>query len=160
MDSRSAFQMRASAIRESEGRADGSSTVRAAGRPKARILAVDDSRDALTILRLFLSAEGFEVITACDVAEALLSVHEQLPDLIITDYAMPDRTGLDLCRHLRSHRQTRHIPIVLHTGTDLPPTETPLYDALFAKPASLAQLARRVRSLLAAASEGVRPSQH
>ena len=146
-------------MREPERRAEGSDAARPAGRPKARILAVDDSPDALTILRLFLTPEGFEVITAGGVAEALQRVQEQLPDLIITDYAMPDRTGLDLCRHLRSHGRTRHIPIVLHTGTDLPPTETPLYNALCAKPANLAQLARRVHSLLAA-SEGERPSQH
>jgi CheY-like chemotaxis protein len=146
-------------MRELERRAEGSNAARPAGRPKARILAVDDSPDALTILRLFLTPEGFEVITAGGVAEALQRVQEQLPDLIITDYAMPDRTGLDLCRHLRSHGRTRHIPIVLHTGTDLAPTETPLYNALCAKPANLAQLARRVHSLLAA-SEGERPSQH
>jgi CheY-like chemotaxis protein len=159
MENRSAFQMRAAATAERERGASGSNAVRAARGPKARILAVDDSPDALTILRLFLSAEGFEVITAGGVTEALLRVQEQLPDLIITDYAMPGRTGLDLCRHLRSHPKTHHIPIVLHTGTDLPPTETGLCDALCAKPASLAQLARRVRSLLAA-SGGVRPSQH
>jgi two-component system, OmpR family, phosphate regulon response regulator PhoB len=128
-------------------------------RSKTRILTVDDSPDALTLLRLFFSAEGFEVITAAGMAEALLRMREQLPDLIITDYAMVDRSGLDLCRHLRSHRETRHIPIVVHTATDLPPTKTPLYDALCEKPAGLAQLARRVRSLLDA-SRDRRPSQH
>ena len=159
MEIRSAFQKRATARREPEGRASGPNAVRPPMRPKARILAVDDSPDALTILRLFLSAEGFEVVTAGRVKEALLRVQEQLPDLIITDYAMPGETGLDLCRHLRSHPKTHHIPIVLHTGADLPPTETAPYDALFAKPANLAQLVIRVRSLLAA-SDGVHPSRH
>jgi two-component system cell cycle response regulator len=159
MESRSAFQKRASARREPERQASGPNAVRPPMRPKARILAVDDSPDALTILRLFLSAEGFEVITAGGVTEALLRVQEQLPDLVITDYAMPGKTGLDLCRHLRSHPKTHHIPIVLHTGADLPPTEAAPYDALYAKPASLAQLVRRVRSLLAA-SDGVHLSQH
>jgi CheY-like chemotaxis protein len=159
MENRSAFQIRASATAERERRAKGSNAVWPAGQPKARILAVDDSPDALTILRLFLSAEGFEVNAAGDVGEALLRIRERLPDLIITDYAMPEKTGLDLCRELRSQHQTRHIPIVLHTGTDLPPTETPLYDALCAKPANFDHLARTVRSLLAA-SEAVRLSQH
>jgi CheY-like chemotaxis protein len=159
MESRSAFQKRASARREPERQASGPNAIRPPMRPGARILAVDDSPDALTILRLFLSAEGFEVITAGGVTEALLRMQEHLPDLIITDYAMPGKTGLDLCRHLRSHPQTHHIPIVLHTGADLPPTETAPYDALYAKPASLAHLVSRVRSLLAA-SEGVHPSQH
>jgi CheY-like chemotaxis protein len=146
-------------MRERERTADGPNAVRPTGSPRARILAVDDSPDALTILRLFLSAEGFEVTTAGGVAEAVERVEEHLPDLIITDYAMPDRTGLELCQHLRSHRPTRHIPIVLHTGIDLPLQKTPLYDAFCAKPANLAQLARRVRSLLAA-STAVGPCQH
>ena len=150
MESRSAFQKRASERHEPERRASGPNAVRPPMRPEPRILAVDDSPDALTILRLFLSAEGFEVITADGVTQALLRVQEQLPDLIITDYAMPGKTGLDLCRHLRSHPKTHHIPIVLHTGTDLPPTEAAPYDAVYAKPASLGQLVRRVRSLLAA----------
>jgi CheY-like chemotaxis protein len=78
-------------------------------------------------------------------ASAPWGMQEQRPDLIITDYAMPGRSGLDLCRQLRSHGHTRHIPIVLHTGTDLPHTET-----------ALVQLARRVRPLLAA-SKDVQP---
>jgi CheY-like chemotaxis protein len=122
-----------------------------------RILVVDDSPHARTILRLYLSAEGFEVITASGVEEALLCVQEQRPDLIITDYAMPEKSGLDLCRHLRTHGHTRHIPIVLHTCTDLPHSETALYDAVSARPASLAQLAQRVHELLAKSKE--RPPQ-
>jgi two-component system phosphate regulon response regulator PhoB len=114
---------------------------------------VDDSPHARTILRLFLSAEGFEVITASGVSEALLCVQEQRPDLIITDYAMPERSGLDLCQHLRTHGHTRHIPIVLHTGTDLPHTGTTLYDAASAWPASLVQLAHRVHEQLAKSTE-------
>ena len=159
MENRPTFQMSAPGAREPERGTKGHNAVHEAERSKARILTVDDSPDALTLLRLFFSAEGFEVITAGGMAEALLCMREQLPDLIITDYAMPDRSGLDLCRHLRSHRETRHIPIVLHTATDLPPTETPPYDALCEKPAGLAPLARRVRSLLAA-SQGRHPSQH
>jgi two-component system phosphate regulon response regulator PhoB len=159
MESRFTSEMRASETGEPERTPNVSNSVCREMRAKARILAVDDSPDALTILRLFLSAQGFEVTTASGVAEALIRVQERLPDLIISDYAMPDRTGLDLCRSLRSHRQTRHIPIVLHTGTDLPPNQTPLYDALCAKPASLAQLARTVRSLLAG-SRAARASQH
>lgn len=125
-----------------------SRAVRSVGQPTHRILAVDDSPDALTILRLFLSAQGYEVITAESVSEAQIRVHEHFPDLVITDYLMPEMTGLDLCQRLRSHHDTRHIPIVLHTGTDLPPGATPLYDALCTKPADLAVLARIIRSLL------------
>jgi two-component system, OmpR family, phosphate regulon response regulator PhoB len=159
MESRSAIEMGAPATGEREHRPSVSNATGEGMPPKARILAVDDSPDALTILRLFLSAQGFEVITAGGVAEALVRLQERLPDLIISDYAMPDRTGLDLCRSVRSHRKTHHIPIVLHTGTDLPPTRTPLYDALCPKPGSLAQLARTVRSLLAG-SQAARASQH
>jgi two-component system phosphate regulon response regulator PhoB len=90
------------------------------------------------------------VITAGGGSEALICVQQRLPDLVITDYAMPEMSGLELRWHLRSHRETHHIPVILHTGTDLPPSETPPYDALCSKPADLAVLARRIHSLLPA----------
>jgi DNA-binding response OmpR family regulator len=116
---------------------------------KARILAIDDSADALTILRLFLAAEGFDVLTAASASQALAQIEARLPDLIITDHMMPGLTGLELCQQLRSQEATRHIPIIVHTALDLPPEATQLYDALFVKPADLTALVRRIRALLA-----------
>lgn len=112
------------------------------------ILAVDDNPDVLALLRLLLSDEGFEVITAASGSEALqLMQRHFLPDLVITDYAMPGMTGLDLCNHLRSQPETRHIPVFLHSALNEPPAASP-YDEVFTKPADLRVLVWTVRARL------------
>jgi len=116
------------------------------------ILVVDDDPDACTILRLFLTAEGFEVITAQSVSAALSCMRDHLPSLIVTDYNMPEATGLDLCRDVRSHPRTWDIPIILHTGNDLSHTDESLYDQVFEKPTDLNRLSYAVRRMLAAHS--------
>jgi len=123
---------------------------------RGTILTVDDDPDALTLLRLLLRSEGFEVLAALSGAAALQCVREQMPDLIITDIAMPGMTGLELCRQLRASSDTRHIPIIVHTAESVPPTD-PLYDRAFRKPADFSALLSRVhRLLLVARSEQAR----
>lgn len=112
------------------------------------ILAVDDNPDALALLRMLLRGEGFDVMTAASGAQALQIMQQRsLPDLVITDYAMPGMTGLELCKHLRSRRDTRHIPIFLHSALSEPPM-TSLYDEVFTKPADLSSLVLTVRARL------------
>lgn len=135
---------------QSAGSARGAPETRPAGRAKWLILCVDDEPDALTILRLFLSARGFEVTVASSGAEALQLVENRRPDLIITDYAMPDMNGLDLCRMLRGPVETRDIPIILHSGVELKTDHAGLFDRFLLKPAELDLLAREIRSLLPA----------
>jgi DNA-binding NtrC family response regulator len=70
---------------------------------KNRILVVDDSAPTLEILRRNLTSQGYQVRTAqsVDTAIDLLSAHEL--ELVITDYKMPQSTGLDLIRHVREN---------------------------------------------------------
>jgi two-component system sensor histidine kinase ChiS len=115
------------------------------------ILCVDDEPDLLTILRLFLSAQDLEVIPASDAAEALSVLEQRRPDLIITDYAMPGMSGLELCRTLRDRADTCEIPIILYSGRDLWQDDYPrLFDRFVLKPAEFDVFIRTVRALLAA----------
>jgi two-component system phosphate regulon response regulator PhoB len=112
------------------------------------ILAVDDDPDALTLLTLFLSKQGFRVLSASGGEEALERIREQLPDLVITDLTMPRMDGLELCARLRNRAETRHIPIIVHTGRP-PDMQQPLIcDRIFTKPADLAGLLSAIRELL------------
>lgn len=114
------------------------------------ILCVDDEPDLRTILRLYLSAQGFEVIQASNAAEALGVIEKRRPDLIITDCVMPGMSGLELCRTLREREDTRNIPIILHSGKDLWQDDYPrLFDRFVLKPAELDVFIRTVRALLA-----------
>lgn len=115
------------------------------------ILCVDDEPDLLTILRLFLSAQRLEVIPASNAIEALSLVESVRPDLIITDFAMPGMSGLELCRRLRERADTRDIPIILYSGKDLSQDDHPeLFDRFVLKPAEHDVFIRTVRALLAA----------
>jgi CheY-like chemotaxis protein len=126
---------------------------------RGTILTVDDDPDALTLLRLLLRSEGFEVQAALSGPAALQCVRQQMPDLIITDLTMPGMTGLELCKQLRDSSETRHIPIIVHTALSVPPTD-PLYDRAFSKPVDFSALLSRVHRLLAVArSEEVRSGE-
>jgi CheY-like chemotaxis protein len=117
---------------------------------RGTILTVDDDPDALTLLRLLLRSEGFEVLGAMSGAAALQCVRQRMPDIIITDLTMPGMTGIDLCRQLRDSDETRHIPIIVHTAESVPATH-PLYDRAFRKPTDFSALLSTLFRLLATA---------
>lgn len=134
-------------------RIHGSSSTRSS---RGTILTVDDDPDALTLLRLLLRSEGFEVRAALSGSAALQCVRQEKPDLVITEFTMPGMTGRELCRHLRESSETCDIPIVVHTAESVPLTD-PLYDRAFRKPTDFNALLSTVHRLLAATrSEEVR----
>lgn len=116
--------------------------------PMALILVVDDDADSLGTLQLLLSVFGFEVATARSAQEALMSIEERRPDLIITDCEMPRMSGLALCRKLRSRDQTADIPLVLYTGRELPDASPKPYDCRIAKTAGVDAILGTIRALL------------
>ena len=60
---------------------------------RERILVVDDSPETLEMLERYLRSEGYEVLTAPSVAEAINILDDTLADLVITDYKMPKNSG-------------------------------------------------------------------
>ncbi len=67
-----------------------------------RILAVDDEPQILRALQTNLRGAGYEVTTATTAAEALAEAALRVPDAIILDLILPDRSGTDVCRELRT----------------------------------------------------------
>ena len=82
------------------------------------ILAVDDDPFILDIVSRYLSAKGFRVLTTTDPESALAMATEELPQLVISDIAMPGMNGLTLLKHLKEGPVTRDIPIVLLTSSN------------------------------------------
>ena len=87
-------------------------------RRSRRLLVVDDEPNLLRAVAASLSAEGFEVATAQTVEEALVTMAQTVPDLLISDIRMPGKDGYALVRQLRSSPRTQLIPIVLLTAKD------------------------------------------
>lgn len=76
------------------------------------ILIVDDELDNLLMLSKILTEKGYNVQTAKSGQEALDSVNEILPDLILLDVKMPDISGYEVCTRLKSNEKTRAIPVL------------------------------------------------
>ena len=116
------------------------------------VLIVEDEPSQREVLAYNLKAEGFEVITADNGDDALLLVEEQEPDLILLDWMMPNLSGIEVCRRLKSRRETRSIPILMLSARSedvdkVRGLETGADDYLV-KPYSVVELIARVRSHL------------
>src|SRR5580692_265856 len=75
-----------------------------------KILVADDESHILHVVSLKLRNAGFEVLTAADGQEALELAQSERPDLLITDYHMPQLSGLELCQKLKQDPATARIP--------------------------------------------------
>jgi two-component system cell cycle response regulator len=117
----------------------------------ARILVVDDSAANRKLLEARLTAEYFDVITASNGAEALGSCEKSLCDIVVLDVMMPDIDGFEVCRRLKGHISTAHLPVVLVTALDQPADRVRGLEAgaddFVTKPIDEMQLIARVRSL-------------
>lgn len=76
------------------------------------ILVVDDSPMSLRLLMQVLVMQGYRVITATSGMEALASVRDALPDLVLLDVMMPGMNGFEVAEHLRDDPYTREVPII------------------------------------------------
>ncbi|MEY3666104.1 MAG: Phosphate regulon transcriptional regulatory protein phoB [Pseudomonadota bacterium] len=82
----------------------------------ARILIVEDEPAIRELLRINLHHAGFTVDATDGVDGALAAISINRPDLILLDWMMPGRSGLELIRHLRAVAATRALPIILITA--------------------------------------------
>jgi phosphoserine phosphatase RsbU/P len=85
---------------------------------KPRILVIDDDRLTRELLARALTREGFEVRTAPEAREALQLIEQERPDLIVSDYEMPEFNGAMVCQLIRQHPQPEiaDLPVILLTA--------------------------------------------
>jgi len=80
------------------------------------VLAVDDDADARELVSAVLQRAGAEVTVATSVRDAIAAMAPRLPDVILTDIAMPHATGFDLVRQLRATPEWSEIPVIALTA--------------------------------------------
>lgn len=117
------------------------------------ILVADDETHILHVVSLKLRNAGFRVLTARDGQEALEIAQHEHPDLLITDYHMPQLSGLELCQRLKQDARTSGIPAIMLTarGYHLEPHDTEQSGILrmLSKPFSPRHLLTTVNEVLA-----------
>lgn len=113
------------------------------------VLVIDDSADLRTMVKNYLAAEGFRVVTASNGREALFVAREEKPDLILLDLMMPELGGYEF---LRVYSKEADTPVIMLTAR-LEETDKVLglelgADDYVTKPFSPRELTARVRAVL------------
>jgi len=85
-------------------------------KPSRTVLIVDDEQSLRDALEMTFSREGYQVLKASDGPEALEAARASVPDVVLLDVMMPGMDGYEVCKRLRSHYRTRHIPVILLTA--------------------------------------------
>ncbi|MCZ0811098.1 MAG: phosphate regulon transcriptional regulator PhoB [Pseudomonadota bacterium] len=116
------------------------------------VLLVEDEPAQREVLSYNLEADGFRVTTAENGEEALLLVDEEAPDLIVLDWMLPNVSGIEVCRQLKTRPDTRGVPILMLSARSeevdrVRGLETGADDYVI-KPYSVIELMARVRALL------------
>lgn len=83
-----------------------------------RVLVVDDEKDICKVLAKILELSGYEVTTAYSGTEALAAVKKQNPELVFLDFMMPDLTGLDVLRGIKSYSEDIYVVMVTGRGSE------------------------------------------
>jgi len=84
--------------------------------PKKILLIIDDEEDLTTMLSFRLKNTGFNTVTANDGVKGIEAAVENKPDLILLDLMMPNIDGFEICKRLKSDKDTKDIPVLIFTA--------------------------------------------
>jgi len=119
---------------------------------KPSVLIVEDETGLVELLRYNLERAGFEVGVANDGEEAMTSIAEHRPDLVLLDWMLPLMSGIEVCRQIRRQADTANLPIIMLTARGEEGDRVRGLDAgaddYVAKPFSPAELISRIRAVL------------
>lgn len=83
-----------------------------------KILLLDDNKDLLLIVQIILKAQGYDVVQACCIEEAVQKIKVHHPSLIMMDVFIKEEDGRELCSLLKSDPATHNIKIILMSGIE------------------------------------------
>ncbi|MDP3491635.1 MAG: phosphate regulon transcriptional regulator PhoB [Hyphomonadaceae bacterium] len=126
--------------------------MRPAAATKPYALIVEDEPALVELLKYNLVKEGYEVAIATDGEEALLTIEERQPDIVLLDWMLPKLAGIEVARRLRSKATTRNLPIIMLTAraeeTDRIRGLDVGADDYMTKPFSMSELTARIRAVM------------
>jgi CheY-like chemotaxis protein len=126
------------------------------------ILVIDDNPVNLKLASEVLLADGHAVIRAEDAEQALSLLETRMPDLVLTDIALPRMDGLQLTRWLKADPRYSHLPVVALTASAMKGDEARILeagcDAYITKPINTRTLSAQILVVLPGPLRGVPPS--
>jgi two-component system response regulator PilR (NtrC family) len=117
---------------------------------QAKILIVDDERDLVDAYMRLLERAGHRCFGAFDAGEAIQTIDAESLDLVITDLSLPDTSGIEVVRHIRS--KSKDTPVIVMSGHNTPELNEAAHAAgasmSLLKPVSIAVLRRVIAEAL------------
>jgi DNA-binding response OmpR family regulator len=118
---------------------------------RTKVLIVEDHDDLRHIFRVVLALDGFDVDEARDGLDALHCIDRDPPDVVVLDINLPLVSGIAVREEIAAHAYTRHIPVLVVTGSDESFDGLDV-ESVLRKPVSPTELVRAVRKCLAGGS--------
>jgi CheY-like chemotaxis protein len=119
---------------------------------EGRIILIEDDENIRQVLRIQLEIAGYEIQTAAEGAGGLALIQKDPPDLVITDLMMPVMDGHEVCRRIKSHFRTAHVPVIMLTAKSEISAKVTALDFgandYLVKPYDREEMLLRVRNLL------------
>ena len=116
------------------------------------ILIADDEPNQIELMKFNLEKNGFLVKTAYNGEKALDMIYEKKPNILIADWMMPKMSGIELCRILRSNKDTKLLPIIMLSARSEEADKSLGLDTgaddYISKPFSPMELVSRVKALI------------
>jgi len=118
----------------------------------ANILIIEDEKPIITLLEYNLTKEGYKVNSAESGEKGIQSIKNNIPDLIILDWMLPDFSGVEVCRQLKKNKIFKTIPILMLTAKSQEEDKVVGFetgvDDYVTKPFSQKEILLRIKSLL------------
>lgn len=115
-----------------------------------KILVVDDEKDAIDMMREFLSAREFSIITALDGEDGLNKFEREKPDVVICDIKMPKKDGFQFLKEVRASGEW--VPVIMVTALTEPVNILKGYsleaDYYLTKPINLEDVLKAIKIML------------
>jgi two-component system phosphate regulon response regulator PhoB len=117
------------------------------------LIVIAEDHDAVAvIIKYYLSRSGYNLKVASNGLEAWELIQKYKPDLIISDWAMPDLNGIEICKRVREHPELRNTPIIMTSAKSDDSKKVLALDSgaddYMAKPVSPEELMARIRAVL------------
>ena len=122
---------------------------------QATIMMVDDEPTTMEVMQSYLEDAGYQrFVLVEDSTQAMATIEERRPDILLLDLMMPEVTGFEILQQVRAHSRLSHLPVIILTSSSDAATKLQALDQgatdFLAKPVDPSELTLRVRNTLAA----------